>query len=260
MLHSFTVARNKKRPFYKTKNRKIMQGRDEYQYTASIYDFLLSRGLSSIRNNIRTFLKYCGAKNVIDLCCGTGEQLRMLSNDDMLLTGVDLSRAMLARARDTSPSSIHYLETDATNLPLPDDEYDGVIISFALHEKSTFHHEAIFREACRLVKHDGHIIIADYSTPRSGYASFMVGKIFIPIIERAAGLNHYHNYRDWMNQGALEGFLQRKNPGKITFISPHSKECTRIYAISKVKNDPLSASLKKIQFENSDQNKSGVKE
>ena len=234
-----------------------MQGRDEYQYTASIYDFLLSRSLRSIRNNIRTFLKHCGAKNVIDLCCGTGEQLRMMSNEEMLLTGVDLSHAMLTRARDKGPSSIHYLETDATNLPLPDDEYDGVIISFALHEKTAFHHEAIFREACRLVKHDGHIIIADYSIPQPGYASFMVGKILIPIIERAAGLNHYHNYRDWMNNGALAGFLQRNSPGKLTFISPHSKECIQIFAISRIKDDPLSANLKKVQLQSSDLNQKG---
>ena len=234
-----------------------MQGRDEYQYTASVYDFLLSRGLSSIRNNICTFLKHCGARNVIDLCCGTGEQLRMLSNEDMLLTGVDLSQAMLARARDKGPSAIHYLETDATNLPFPDDEYDGVIISFALHEKSAFHHEAIFREACRILKHDGHIIIADYSTPPSEYASFMVGKVLIPIIERAAGLDHYHNYRDWMNQGALEGFLQRKSPGKLTLIAPHSSACIQIYAISDIKDDPLSASLKRIQLQHSDQDKRG---
>jgi ubiquinone/menaquinone biosynthesis C-methylase UbiE len=250
MLHSITTVR-KRKINHSTKQR-AMQGRDEYQYTASIYDFLFSRGLRSIRTNIRTFLKHCGARNVIDLCCGTGEQLRMLSNEDIVLTGVDLSQAMLARARNTSPSSIHYLETDAANLPLPDDEYDGVIISFALHEKPAFQHEAIYREACRLLRHDGHIIIADYSTPRPGYASFIVGKVLIPIIERAAGLNHYHNYRDWMNQGALEGFLQRKSPGKLTLISPHSKECIKIYAISQIKDDPLSASLKKIQHHHSD--------
>lgn len=224
-----------------------MQGRDEYHHTALFYDFLLSRGLRSIRNTICTFLTHCGAGNVIDLCCGTGEQLRMLSHRDMLLTGVDLSRAMLNRARTTSPTSIHYLETDATNLPLPKDEYDAVIISFALHEKSAFHHEAIFSEACRLVKHTGHIIIADYATPPPAYTSFTVGKFLIPIIERAAGLNHYHNYRDWMQRGALEGFLERSNPGKLTLIAPHASDCVRVYALSRIKDDPLSASLKRIQ-------------
>ncbi|AGF78864.1 methylase involved in ubiquinone/menaquinone biosynthesis [Desulfocapsa sulfexigens DSM 10523] len=225
-------------------NRKTMQDEDEYKYTASIYDFLLSRGLRSIRRNIRTILKHSGAKNVIDICCGTGEQLRMLSEENMLLTGVDNSPAMISNARKKSPSSIHYLETDATQLPIADNKYDAIVISFALHEKAAPHHKAIFREACRLVKHNGHIIIADYSTPTQSCSSFLIGKILIPIIERAAGLNHYHNYRDWMNQGALEGFLQKNSPGKITLVAPHSRECIKIFVISNSKDDPLSASIR----------------
>lgn len=216
-----------------------MQGRDEYHYTASFYDLLFSRGLRSIRCNIRTFLKHCGAKNVIDICCGTGQQLRLFNDKEMLLTGVDFSQAMLAKARSKSPSAIHYLETDATKLPLADNSYDGVIISLALHEKSAFHHEAIFQEACRLLKHSGHIIVADYCMPPNGYASHLVGKMLIPTIERAAGLNHFHNYRDWMKQGALEGFLQRKGPGKLTLIAPHFKGCIHIYAVSHIKGNPV---------------------
>ncbi len=228
-----------------------MQAKDEYQHTALIYDFLFSRSLRSIRHNIRTFLKHCGAKDIIDICCGTGEQLRILGKEDMLLTGVDLSQAMISNARNKSPSSIHYLETDATRIPLADAEYDGVIISFALHEKPAIHHQAIFKEACRLVRHDGHIIIADYSTPTSNYSSFLVGKVLIPVIERAAGLNHYHNYRDWMKQGALEGFLQKNSPGTLTLIAPHSRECIKIFAISKIKDDPVTVSLKNIALHQS---------
>ena len=222
-----------------------MQAKDEYQHTALIYDFLFSRSLRSLRHNIRTFLRDRRAKNIIDICCGTGEQLRILWQEDLLLTGVDLSPAMISNARDKSPSSIHYLETDATRIPLGDTEYDGVIISFALHEKPATHHQAIFKEACRLVKHDGHIVIADYSTPTSNCSSFLVGKILIPLIERAAGLKHYHCYRDWMNQGALEGFLHKNNIGTTALIAPHSRECIKIFAISKIKDDPVTMNLNK---------------
>lgn len=221
-----------------------MPGKDEYRHTASFYDLLFSRGLRSIRSDIATFLKQCNAKNIIDICCGTGEQLRLLNDDGMLLTGVDLSQAMLLKARQKSPSSIHYLETDATKLPLADNSYDGIIISFALHEKSSLHHEAIFQEACRLLTHDGHIIVADYCMPPGGYASHLVGKILIPIIERAAGLSHYNNYRNWMKQGALEGFLQKKNPGQLTLIAPHFRKCIHIYAVSRLQDATLSADLK----------------
>jgi len=235
-----------------------MQERDEYKNTAFIYDLLLSRGLASIRRDICTYLRRKNATNILDICCGTGEQLRLLSNDNMQLTGVDISPAMLSKARATSPSSIHYLETDATNLSLKDNGYDGIIISFALHEKSATHHEAIFHEACRLLKNTGHIIIADFCTPTTVYTSQIVGKLLIPIIERAAGLNHYQNYRYWMEQGALEGFLQKHSPGKFTLVAPHTRNCVQIYSVSKSKDDLLSASLEKIQGISEKQNNNEV--
>ena len=224
----------------------IMHLKDEYKNTAAVYALLFTRTLSSIRNNIRAFLTHYQAQNVIDLCCGTGEQLQILDKNDILLTGVDLSPAMLTRARKNSPESIHYLEADAGQTPLPDASYDGVIISFALHEKTALQHTAIFREACRLLRPDGHIIIADYSLPPSGMSPLLLGKMLVPAIERAAGINHYHNYRDWMETGALEGFLERENPGKTTLISPHFQGCIHLYAVSQVQESPLQASLKKI--------------
>ncbi len=223
-----------------------MHLKDEYKNTAAVYDLLFSRALRSIRHNICTFLTHYRAQNVIDLCCGTGEQLRMLNKNEIRLTGVDLSSSMLVRARKNSPASIQYLEADASRLQLPDASYDGVIISFALHEKTALQHTAIFREACRLLRPDGHIIIADYSLPPAGISPLLLGRMLVPAIERAAGINHYHNYRDWMETGALEGFLARENPGKTTLIAPHFQGCIHLYAVSQVQENPLQASLKKI--------------
>ncbi len=222
-----------------------MQSRDEYKNSAAVYDLLFSRVLRSIRHNICTFLTHYRAQKVIDLCCGTGEQLRMLNNNDILLTGVDLSPSMLVRARENSPASIHYLEADASHLQLPDASYDGVIISFALHEKTAPQHRAIFHEACRILRPGGHIIVADYALPPSGFSPLLLGRMLVPAIERAAGINHYHNYRDWMKNGALEGFLARENPGKTTLIAPYFRGCIHLCAVSQIKESPLQASLKK---------------
>ena len=209
-----------------------IQTDDEYLKTAAVYDLLFSRALKSIRHNIRTFFQHHQAKTILDLCCGTGEQLRLLEGNNMQLTGVDLSRAMLARARQVSPDSIHYIEADAGSLPLPDSGFDGIILCLALHEKPAIQHEAIFREACRLVKPGGNIVIADYSIPPSSFKSILVGKILIPIIERLAGFNHYTNYKYWLKHGGIHGFLKREHAGNVTLIAPHFKGCINIVAVS----------------------------
>ncbi len=211
-----------------------MQSRDEYHSIAPKYDLLLSRGLRPIRKNICTFFNHINALNILDICCGTGEQLRLLHNERRTLTGVDLSPAMLARARLTSPPSIRYLETDATNIPFNSGTFDGILISFALHEKNSNQQRAIFNEACRLLSPEGHIVIADYSTPADTFMAYVLGKLLIPVVERAAGTTHYHNYREWMAIGAIKGFLQNEYSGKITRITPHYKGCIQILSLSDI--------------------------
>ncbi len=216
-----------------------MQNHDEYQNTARIYDFLFSRPLKRIHETIRTCLNHNKAKNVIDLCCGTGKQLRVLADQDMMLTGVDMSQAMLNEARKKSPSLIHYLETDARNTKLPAAQYDGVIISFALHEKNAAQHESIFKEACRLVHPQGHILIADYCIPPEEMPSQLLSTVGFQSIERLAGINHYHCYKDWMGSDAVEGFLARNNPGKLSLVSEYYMGCIKLLSVSGIPQQPI---------------------
>ncbi len=218
-----------------------MQYNDEYQNTACVYDLLFSRPLKRIHETIRTCLNHNKASNVIDLCCGTGKQLRVLAAQDMILTGVDMSQAMLNQARNKGPSSIHYLESDASNTMLPSGKYDGVIISFALHEKNVKQHEAIFKEACRLVHPKGHILIADYCIPPEEIVSQFLSTVGFQSIERLAGINHYHCYKDWMASDAVEGFLARNNPGKLSLISEYYKGCVKLLSVSNIPQQTIIA-------------------
>lgn len=211
-----------------------MQNNDEYQEIAPLYDLLFSRPLRRIHETIRTCLTHNKAKNVIDLCCGTGQQLRVLSTQDMLLTGVDISQAMLNQARKKSPSSIHYLESDASATKLPSAQYDGVILSFSLHEKNAKKHEAIFKEACRMVHPRGHILVTDYCTPPEEILSQLLSTIGFQSLERLAGINHYHCYKDWMASNGVEGFLTRNNPGKLNLISAYYKGCVKLLSVSDI--------------------------
>ena len=210
-----------------------MQGTDEYQRTAALYDFLFSRTLRGIRAAIRANIRRHKSRTIIDICCGTGEQLRLLHNNTLLLTGVDLSAAMLTRARKTSPRAIHYLEADAANLPLPDHSFDAVTLTLALHEKTAPQREAIFAEAWRILNKDGILLVADYCTPLSKPAARLTGQLLIPTIERLAGRDHYHNYQAWMKEGAIDGFFQQMLPGNIRSGRPHCNGSIKLCVASK---------------------------
>ena len=216
-----------------------MQNRDDYQKSAAVYDFLFSRVLQTIHENIRICLSHAKAKNIVDLCCGTGLQLRYLAGQDQVLTGVDISQAMLYQARKKSPDSIHYLETDAADTGLPGGKYDTVIITFALHEKPAAQHLAIFKEACRLLTEDGIILIADYCVPGEELSSILMSNIIFQSVERLAGINHYHCYKDWMAGGAVEGFLDTHNPGKVHLLSTHYFACVKLLMISNIPQKTL---------------------
>jgi len=49
-----------------------------------------------------------------------------------------------------------------------------------------------------------------------------------------------------MNQGAIETYLHRQSPGRLTLIAPHFKGCIQIFAVSNNKENPLTANLESI--------------
>ncbi|MFZ5530156.1 MAG: class I SAM-dependent methyltransferase [Pseudomonadota bacterium] len=64
--------------------------------------------------------------SLLDLGCGTGWFGRRFAGDGYAVTGVDPDASSLAFARERMPG-IRYLAGDATNLPFPDNAFDGVV-------------------------------------------------------------------------------------------------------------------------------------
>ncbi len=62
-----------------------------------------------------------------------------------------------------APAALHQM--DAAALEFPDASYDQVLIFFLLHEEPQQYREKTVREALRILKPGGKIIIADYGVP-----------------------------------------------------------------------------------------------
>jgi len=203
---------------------------DEYLNIAPYYERLLSGFLSPLRRNICTFLQYHNHHKIIDVCCGTGALLTLLDRDGMQLVGVDLSQPMLNEASYTK--NIQLFQLDATEMEFPPYSFDAVLLTFALHEKNAFDREVIINNCWNLVRPGGHLIIGDYCQPGSTVKGGIFSRSLIPLIERIAGINHYHCYKNWMDNGALQGFLLRFHQ-RIDIISTHFFESVMLCSITK---------------------------
>ncbi|MBE0583584.1 MAG: class I SAM-dependent methyltransferase [Desulfofustis sp.] len=180
---------------------------DHYRSIAPLYDRIVSPLLEPVRRDIAAYIRFKRHRRIIDVCCGTGAQLRQLEAPGLELCGIDNSLAMLEQARTTSPDTIAYHLLDAQQEAFAPGTFDCAIVSFALHEKHPGAALAVYANSRRMVRPGGSLIIADFSRPPASMAGMFLGRLAIPLVERLAGRDHYRAYRQWMEHGALEGFL-----------------------------------------------------
>ncbi|MGD9679016.1 MAG: class I SAM-dependent methyltransferase [Vulcanibacillus sp.] len=173
----------------------------EYDTAAKLYDPLLYVFLNPIRKAVLNELGEYKEKAIVDLCCGTGNQLKILAeNDFKSLHCLDISDSMLNIAKQSN-FNINIYNEDATKTSFEDERFDIAIISFAIHEKDRDTQERFLEEAYRILKKDGMLLIVDYDYDKS---TSKIVSGFITIIERIAGEEHYKNYRNYiLNNGLL---------------------------------------------------------
>jgi ubiquinone/menaquinone biosynthesis C-methylase UbiE len=101
---------------------------------------------------------------VLDLACGTGTLAARLDGSvpDLRLVGVDLSPAMVERARQklgTRPA-LRFERADAHALPFDDASFDAVLCA------NTFHYfsapETVLAEVRRVLRADGRLVLLDW--------------------------------------------------------------------------------------------------
>lgn len=175
---------------------------NEYSLMAGIYDLLLAPFLRGMRNRVIEISKSLKPETILDLCCGTGNQLKLLSKAGLKnLTGIDLSEEMLYIAKKGTHAP-ECLLRDALETGLADNSLDLAMISLALHEKTFEQASSVLTEAHRILKPGAVIIVSDYTADKSApvYASAI-----IRFIEYIVGGEHFINYKDYLRRGGLPG-------------------------------------------------------
>lgn len=91
---------------------------------------------------------------VAEICCGSGEAFKLLGPKIGVGLGVDLSLNMLqAGRRQNAASNLHFVQGDATRLPLADSAFDTVFMLGGIHHVGD--RRGLFSEVHRILKPGG---------------------------------------------------------------------------------------------------------
>jgi demethylmenaquinone methyltransferase/2-methoxy-6-polyprenyl-1,4-benzoquinol methylase len=182
---------------------------DEYALIAPFYDLLLNPILDPLRRKVTKSVLSNAPGRVLDVCCGTGRQSIFLHQHGVQVFGVDNSMAMLKQAYRKSPVGLPYLLADATKISFAEASFDALVLCFALHEKSPAVRIEILREAGRVLKPGGILVIVDYIQAKTSLSRAM--QPLVRLVERVAGVEHALNHKQFMLEGGLDTIFSGTN-------------------------------------------------
>ncbi len=114
-------------------------------------------------------LSIATGENILDLGCGRGEetlQAACLTGPHGLVTGLDLTEAMVAMARENAKTAgianAEFVQGDIEALPFPDDSFDGVMSNCVINHAPD--KLRVYREIRRVLRTGGRFVIADAVT------------------------------------------------------------------------------------------------
>lgn len=144
--------------------------------------------------------------SVLDVCCGTGDQVAYYARAGLKASGIDSDARMIAIARRRRIKTEHepvFCRADAGHLPFKDGTFDFVSACLALHEKPVWLQQRLIQEAARVAGRSGCLVLADYAVPMPQSRTARL----IATIEYMAGRKHFACFQDYMQRGGLEAII-----------------------------------------------------
>jgi ubiquinone/menaquinone biosynthesis C-methylase UbiE len=179
-----------------------------------LYDLVFKRMLRGLRRRVSRIIEKEKLYPWLDICCGTGDQLRGHVPDkraqrvdagcDRAGYGLDLGFGFVRYAKARTPE-VPFVCGDAARLPFMDRSLRAVSVSFGLHDKSPELRRVIVTEAKRVLKPEGRLIAVDFENPWD--TGSKLGALFTRAVERFARGDHYRNGREFLRRGGLRAFL-----------------------------------------------------
>ena len=185
-----------------------MRRKGSWYLPGRLYDLAFAGLFRGLRRRIAAAVGAEGFYPWLDVCCGTGSQLRghvpVVRVPDLVVCGLDKNLGMVRYAAARAPG-LPFVCGDAGHLPFKDGSFRAVSVSFGLHDKSPDLRRAMMAEARRVLAPGGRLVAVDFENPWSFKSK--VGALAVRAVERLAGGEHYRNGRDFLSRGGLRVFL-----------------------------------------------------
>jgi ubiquinone/menaquinone biosynthesis C-methylase UbiE len=178
-----------------------------------LYDALFERPLRWIRKKVREIVTQRTLFPLLDICCGPGAQLSSLADLNQPIFGLDINLRLMKYA-SARRRGIPFICADATHLPFHPSAFKAVIISFALHEKEPELRRLMLAAAREVLAPGGCLVMVDFEKPWDPKSRRAF--LYISVIERLVGREHFRRNRDFLRRGGLRVLLAEDGLAEVS--------------------------------------------
>lgn len=183
------------------------------------YDFLndlLSLGRTKAwRRVVTAIISPKPGMKILDIAAGTGTSSKPLVDKGADVIALDFSEGMLTAGRKRH-KDIKFQQGDALSLPFAENTFDVTTISFGL--RNTSDTSAALKDALRVTKKGGRIVVCEFSHPTNKVFRFIYLKYLmraLPVIAKrisknpAAYIYLAESIQAWPNQSSLAQVMRQ---------------------------------------------------
>jgi demethylmenaquinone methyltransferase/2-methoxy-6-polyprenyl-1,4-benzoquinol methylase len=185
---------------------------------ANRYDFLndlLSLGRTKAwRRAVTSIIAPKPGMKILDIAAGTGSSSRPLVDKGAEVTALDFSQGMIEQGRKQN-KNINFVQGDALKLPFEDNSFEVTTISFGL--RNTSNTEIALKEALRVTKDGGRIVVAEFSHPvnpifKKIYLNYLMKALPVVVKKISKNPDAYiylaESIRAWPDQAELASIMR----------------------------------------------------
>lgn len=184
-------------------------------------DLVTKEQVARLQNRYCWACQYCVNRNVLEVACGTGPGLGMISKTASFICGSDISEPLLGYTKAYYKKRIPLTRFDALCMPFLDNSFDVIIVFEALYYLSDV--IKFIHECRRILKPEGYVLLSMTNSSMNNFHPSPFAKKYFTVNELSTLLIE----KKFMPQ--FYGFLTEKDiHWRARVLSPIKKMVVRL--------------------------------